>query len=461
MEFLLIVYSICSKPNSMAACLKSEKILNMKPNQNNYKKRLVIIGGGFAGLNVAKRIDKNLWDVTLVDRNNYHSFPPLFYQVASSGLEPASITFPLRREFTRRSYRGCSFRLGKVMGIDAGKHTVSTKNETIPYDTLVIAAGTTNNFFGIPDLQKHVFTLKSTMEAVRCRNEFLDRLERAAICTDETRRRRLLTFVVIGGGPTGVEIAGALGEMKRYVIKREYPEIDPDSVRVVLVEGSDRLLRTMSEKSSADALVDLGKLMVEVQLQKTMTAYTDGRATFADGSYIDTDTLIWTAGITGVPFQITGAPVEQGRGGRFVVDEYNAVQGVDDIYAIGDIALMETPAYPHGHPQLAQVAIQQGQLLARNLNAKEPRKQFVYRDKGSMATIGRNKAVVDMGKAHLNGWIAWLAWMFVHLLTLLGMRNKTVVLVNWIWGYFTFSTSLRLLFRPARYPLRHYWEAES
>ena len=420
------------------------------------KQKLIIIGGGFGGLNLARRIDKERWDVTIVDRNNFHSFPPLFYQVASSGLEPASISFPLRREVRGRKFRGVTFHMGEVTEINAERHTVHTQFETLHYDKLVLAAGTTNNFFGIPDLHKHVYTLKSTPEAIRCRNEILARLEEASLCPDPERRSRLLTFVVVGGGPAGVEIAGALGEVKRYIIKREYPAIEPDEMRVLLVEGTDALLRAMGPRSSADALKGLEQLLVEVQLGRTMKTYDEGVVTFTDGGTIAAETVIWTAGVTGVPFNITGTDVKASFGNRWEVDEFNQVKGIPDLYAIGDIALMMTPDYPKGHPQVAQTAIQMGRNLARNLSSDKP-KPFKYHDKGSMATIGRNRAVADIGKVHLSGFVAWMAWLFVHLMTLLGMRNRAVVLINWTWNYCTFSTGLRLLMRPERYPLRTHW----
>ncbi len=422
------------------------------------KKKLVIIGGGFAGLNVASKIDKKIYDVVVIDRNNYHSFPPLFYQVASSGLEPASISFPLRREMIRPRYKGCAFHMGEVTEIDFEKHIVHTSVENISYDTLVIAAGTTNNFFNMPDLKKKVYTLKSTSEAIRCRNEILDRLERASVTDKAALRKRLLTFCVVGGGPTGVEIAGAIGEFKRYALKKEYPELDPSDLRIIIIEGNDRLLSSMTPRSSAEAAKALGQLMVEVKTGIMMKSYENGVLSLSDGTAIDTDTVIWTAGVTGVGFTLTGTDVKPSFGGRFEVDEFNAVKGLQDVYAIGDISLHMDEQHPKGLPQVAPVAIQQGRALAWNLNKPEKRKPFAYHDKGSMATVGRNRAVVDIGKVHFNGWFAWLVWMFIHLISLMGMRNKIVVMVNWITGYFTYSSGLRLLLRPGKYPLRHYWE---
>lgn len=421
------------------------------------KKKLVIIGAGFGGLNLARKVDKALYDVVIVDRNNYHSFPPLFYQVASSGLEPSSISFPLRRELRRRAYRGCVFHLGTVKSVDTKAKKVHTSYETINYDLLVVSAGSTNNFFGIEGLRDHVFTIKSTIEAIRCRNELLDRLERASLCRDAEERRRLLTFVVVGGGPAGVEIAGALGEMKRFIVKREYPLLDPSEINVILVEGADALLRAMGQRSSEDALVGLRQLMVDVQLGKTMKSYDGKTLEFADGSSIETYNVVWTAGVMGAEIAFSGDAKVSGPGNRLPVDGFCRVKGLEDVYAIGDIALMTLPDYPKGHPQVAPVAIQQGAFLAEVLNGRAS-KEFEYHDKGSMATIGRNRAVVDMGKMHLSGRGAWLAWLFVHLASLLGMRNRTVVFIDWVWNYFTFSGGLRLLFRPGRYPLRTYWD---
>lgn len=417
------------------------------------KQKLVILGAGFAGLSLAKHIDASKYDVAIVDRRNYHSFPPLFYQVASSGLAPSNIAFPIRHELRRRSLRDITFHYGKVTEIDMAHRELCTQYEHIPFDHLVIAAGTTNNFFGISGLDERVYTMKTVPEAVRTRNAVLGHLERASVEKDPDVRRRLLTFVVVGGGPAGVEVAGALGEMKRYIVAREYPTISRDDVHVILVEGTDKLLGTMSEKSSTDALDALHQLMVETRLGTTVSHVENDKVTFADGTTLDAATVIWTAGVTGVPFNITGSEVRAGRGGRFAVDEYNRVEGLDRVYAIGDIAAHADERYPRGCPQVAQPAIQQGRTLARNLNAGKFDTPFSYRDKGSMATIGRNRAVVDLSNCHFRGFPAWLMWMAVHLMSLMGMRNRTMVFLNWCLNYFNFGSPLRVLMRPSRLPL--------
>ena len=420
------------------------------------KEKVVVIGGGFAGINFIKRLDKGKYDVVLVDRNNFHSFPPLFYQVASSGLEPASISFPFRREI-RKMKVPAYYHMGEVKTIDIAGRKVVTQYETLHYDRLVIAIGTTNNFFNMTDLYKRVFTIKSTGEAIRCRNEILDRLERASICHSDEERKRLLSFTVIGGGPTGVEVAGALGEMKRYILHREYPSISPEELSITLVEGADRLLHTMSDTASRYALKSLKELSVNVVLNQTMKSYDDNVLTFGDGSTLYSEMVIWTAGVTGGAFVVENGELERGPGNRILVDGFNRVNGHDDIYALGDIALHVNDEYPRGCPQLAQVAIQQARNLASNLNRGKMAKEFAYRDKGSMATIGRNRAVADLKHCQLTGFVAWFVWMFIHLISLLGMRNKLVVLTNWVWAYFSYPTSLRLLFHPSRYPLRARW----
>lgn len=422
------------------------------------RKKIVVIGGGFAGINFVKLIDKRKYKVTLVDRNNYHSFPPLFYQIASSGLDPDSICFPFRREFHKGKAKGAEYRMGDVSRIDMTHRTVVTQFESIAFDYLVIATGTTNNFFGNSQLIERVYTIKSTAQAMRARDEILDRLERASICNDREMRRKLLSFTVVGGGPAGVEIAGALGEMKKYILKRNYPSIPPEDVKITLMEGSGRLLGAMSEKSQTDSARYLQQLMVDVCLGHIMKDFRDNIVTLDNGEKFYSGMLIWTAGVTGTPIPFDSEDISPVHGGRFQVDAFNRVEGLDNtVFAIGDICIMQTDNYPNGHPQLAQVAIQQGRNLAKNLNAGEFEHQFVYHDKGTMATVGRNRAVADVGKTHLSGFIAWLAWMFVHLMSILGMRNKINVLINWIWNYCSYATSLRILLAPSRYPLRWKW----
>lgn len=412
------------------------------------RENIVIIGGGFAGLNLLRKLDKNKYSVTLIDRFNYHSFPPLFYQIASAGIDPSGISYPLRREMRHYTKEEARFDMGDVRSIDTVNKIVTTDRQQLSYNKLVIAAGTTNNFFGIKGLEEKVYTLKTTEESLRLRNDILERLELAAIQPDREKQREMLRFVVVGGGPAGVEIAGALGEMKRFIIPREYPRINRDDLSITIVEGSGKLLGTMSEKSSRQAKEYLEKLMVDVELGKTVKNYENGSLECADGVKFDASMVIWTAGITTVGFDISGSEIEYGRGHRIIVDEFNKVKGTDDIFALGDICIMTgDPAFPGGHPQLAQVAIQQAKNLARNLNSGNFKKSFRYHDKGSMATVGRNRAVVDLPRFHFGGPLAWLTWMFIHLISIMGFRNKTTVLINWIWAYFTYGTAMRLLFK--------------
>lgn len=415
---------------------------------------IVIIGGGFAGLNLVKKLDKNKFRIMVVDRNNFHSFPPLFYQVASSSLASANICFPFRRELIK--HKNVSYHMGHVKEIDLKAKTVSTSYETLSYDRLIIAAGSRSNYFGMNELAHMTYGIKTVSQAAHTRDEIIDRLERGAIEKDPVRRRELLSFLVVGGGPSGVEMAGALGEMKKFILKKEYPELSPDDVRITLVEGTGKLLGAMKEKSSAKALKYLKDLLVDVRLNTTMKDYSDKYVTFGDGTKEYWETVIWTAGVTGEP--MPGLPIESmGRGGRIMVDTFNRVKGLEDVMAVGDIALMECDAFPHGHPQMAQPAIQQASNLAKNLNEGSFIHEFTYHDKGSMATIGKNRAVADLPGSSYSGMVAWMMWMMIHLLSILGMRNKVTVLLNWVWNYFNYSTSLRLLLRPTKYPLRRHW----
>lgn len=419
------------------------------------KKSVIIIGGGFAGLTLLRKLDKRKYRVVLVDKNNFHGFPPLFYQIASCGLDAGSISFPFRRELRKGRAKGAEYRLGQVTDINAAEQTVSTQYETIHYDILVLAAGTTNNFFGNPDLIKKVYTLKSASEAQRIRDEVLQRLERASLEPDAEKRKQLLSFTVIGGGATGVEVAGALGEMKRYIIPREYTAIPASEVKITIVEGTGSLLGAMSRNAQSKACEYLGKLGVDVVLNHFLKSYEGHTALLDNGAEIPSGMVIWTAGIVANSFNFTGFSPALARGGRIKVDSRNLADGSNNIYVVGDMAYMSTDRYPSGHPQLAQVAIQQSINLARNLNRKlEDSTPFVYRDKGTMATVGRNMAVADLKSVKLSGRLAWMVWMFIHLISILGMRNKLTVLINWIWAYCTYSTSLRQLIYQDEYPLR-------
>lgn len=416
--------------------------------------KIIVIGGGFAGLNLVKYLDKDKFQVKLIDRDNFHCFPPLFYQIASSSLASANICFPFRREF--KKYKNVAYHMGHVKDIDLESKRVVTSYETLEYDRLVIAAGSANNYFGMDKLSESTFGIKTVAQAAHTRDEIIDRLERGAICKDAARRRELLSFLVVGGGPAGVEIAGALGEMKKYVLPKEYPDIDPEEVRITLVEGTGKLLGAMRGKSSERAEQYLRDLHVDVRLNTLLKDYEDKRVTFRDGSTEYWETVIWTAGVKGEP--IPGLPADcMGHGGRIAVDEFNRLPGHPEVMAIGDIAVMYTDDYPKGHPQMAQPAIQQAKNLARNLNCGEFRYPFRYKDKGSMATVGKNRAVADLTTVSLGGFPAWFIWMAIHLLLLLGMRNKVTVLLNWVWNYFTNSTTLRLRLLPAKYPLRRHW----
>lgn len=418
--------------------------------------RIVIIGGGFAGLNLVKYLDKDKYQIDLIDRDNFHCFPPLFYQVASSGLAPENICFPFRRELLKR--RNVSYHMGHVKDIDLENKKVTTSYETLDYDRLVIAAGSANNYFGNDELYKTTFGIKTISQAAHTRDEIIDRLERASICDDAERRKQLLSFLVVGGGPAGVEIAGSIGEMKKYVLPKEYPDLNPDELKITLVEGAGKLLGAMSEKSSQKAYDYLTKdLLVEVRLNTLLKDYSDKIVTFGDGSKEYWETVVWTAGVKGEP--MPGLPEDcVGRGGRIPVDKFNRMLGHEaDVMAVGDIACMVCEDYPHGHPQMAQPAIQQAKNLAANLNRGEFKTEFKYHDKGSMATVGKNRAVADLKWGSLSGFIAWFAWMAIHLLSLLGMRNKVTVFLNWIWNYFTYSSSLRLRLLPTKYPLRRHW----
>ena len=411
------------------------------------KKRVVIVGGGFGGLKLANKLRNSDFQVVLVDRNNYHQFPPLIYQIASAGIEPSSISFPFRKIFQKRS--NFFFRMAEVRSVFPEQNILQTSIGKVRYDYLVLAAGTTTNFFGNKNVEEHAIPMKNVSEAMGLRNALLENFERALTCASETERQELLNVVIVGGGATGVEVAGALSEMKNHVLPKDYPDMPSSLMNIYLIEAGTRLLPAMSEQTSQHVLNYLRKMGVNVLLNKMVTDYDHHRVILKDGSQIATRTFIWVSGVAAE--KITNLDGEHlGRGARIIVDEHNRVKGFDNIFSIGDQCIMPEgdPNYPGGHPQLAQVAIQQGKLLARNLKAQEKGKSlkpFRYRNLGAMATVGRNRAVAEFSTMKMAGFWAWIMWLVVHLRSILGIRNKSIVLFNWVWNYFSYAQSLRFI----------------
>jgi NADH:quinone reductase (non-electrogenic) len=412
--------------------------------------KVVIAGAGFGGLRLARKLNnKPGIEVILVDRVNYHQFQPLFYQVATAGLDASNISFPLRKVFHKS--KNVRIRLAELKEIITAENKIITSKEEIEYDILVLALGTETNFFGNPQLIDNAFPMKSTVEALQLRHKLISNFEEALLVKGPAELQRLMNIVVVGGGPTGVELSGALAGMKSYVLPKDYPELDFSKMNIYLLEGNDRTLATMSEKSSADSLRYLKKLGVIVNTKTIVSNYDGNNVQLKDGSIIPAKTVIWTAGVTGaVPDGLDRSLIA--RGNRLIVDRQNKLKNFSNIYVLGDLAYMETPKYPHGHPQLASVAIQQGTTLAKNLIKLQRNDtkllKFKYYDKGTMATVGRNLAVVDIPKPklHFGGFIAWFIWMSLHLMLILGVKNRFFVFCNWLYNYFTYDQSLRLIF---------------
>jgi NADH dehydrogenase len=410
--------------------------------------KVVIIGGGFGGIELAKKLKEKEVHVLMLDRHNYHTFQPLLYQVASGGLEADSIAFPLRKIF--KNQYNFLFRNTEVTTINPEQKVIDTTIGNIAYDYLVIATGSDTNYFGSKELQHYTMPMKTIPEALNLRSMILQNLEEALIETDPQKREALLNFVIVGGGPTGVELSGAVAELKKHVLANDYPELDISSINIYLIEGSPVVLGPMSERSQHDAKRFLEEMGVSVINNARVLNYDGETLSVSTGQKIRSKNVIWSAGVAGQV--IPGLAQESvGRGNRIIVDEVNRVQGYADIFAVGDVALMSTEDYPNGHPGVAPVAQQQGKHLAKNLLHiinKEKTEPFKYFDKGSMATVGRNRAVVDIGKIHFHGIFAWFIWMFVHLMSLAGFRNKAVTFVNWIWSYFSYDRGTRLIIRP-------------
>lgn len=417
--------------------------------QRNQKKRVVIVGGGLGGLRLAEDLYGSGMQVVLIDKNNFHQFPPLIYQIASAGIDPSSISFPFRQIFRKR--KDFYFRMAEARMVDTEKKILQTSIGKIDYDYLVLAAGATTNFFGNKNIEEWAIPMKTVPEAMGLRNALLSNFERALTCATEEERQELLNVVIVGGGATGVEIAGALAEMRRYVIPYDYPDMDSSLMHIYLIEAGDRLLAGLSQESSQKAYEFLKSMGVDIQFGKMVTDYRDHKVVMKDGTEIPTRTFLWVSGIRANA--MPGIDESHlGRGFRFKVDEYNRIPGVEDVFAIGDQCLQTSDAtYPNGHPQVAQVAIQQAKNLAKNLKLinqgadSSELTAFRYKNLGSMATIGRNKAVVEIGKFRSQGFFAWVLWLVVHLRSILGVKNKVMVLLNWLWKYVSYNDSIRMI----------------
>lgn len=421
----------------------------MKANiEHTDKKRVVIVGGGLGGLELAFKLVGSDFQVVLVDKNNYHQFPPLIYQVASAGLEPSSISFPFRRLF--QGQKDFFFRMAEVKAVDAAGKKIATSVGDIHYDYLVLAAGARTNFFGNKEIEAATLPMKSVSEAMRLRNTILRNLEKAETEEDPVRRQALMNIVVVGGGASGVEIAGAVAEMKKNILARDYPDLDASQMHIYLVNAGKRLLAAMDPVSSARAERDLKELHVHIRQPQFATEYKDGILKTSAGLEIPARTVIWVSGICANT--IEGLPAESlGHAGRILTDRFCRVKGVQDVFAIGDQSLIEGDEdYPLGHPQLAQVAMQQAKTVAENLKAAQKGlagKPFKYRNLGVMATIGRNHAVAEIGGRKFGGFAAWVLWLVVHLRSILGVKNKAFILLNWVWNYLNYKQSLRLILK--------------
>ncbi|MBT8185916.1 MAG: NAD(P)/FAD-dependent oxidoreductase [Eudoraea sp.] len=413
------------------------------------KSRIVIIGGGFAGISLAKRLGDLDAQIVMIDKQNYHTFQPLLYQVSTGGLEPDSIAYPLRKILKR--LKNFHFRWATVQRIDPENSRIHTDIGDLEYDYLVLATGTKTNFFGNEQIKAHSLPMKTVPQSLNIRSYMLQNFEKADNSEDAEERRALMNFSIIGAGPTGVELAGAFAELKKHVFPKDYRHLNIDEMEIHLFEGADRVLQPMTAHASKKAKQFLEKMGVQIHLNSRVTAYNGEAMTTADGFKMRTRNFIWTAGVTGAAVKGLSQHKLQERANRFKVNEFNQLEGYDRIFAIGDVAFMPTASYPEGHPQMAQPAIQQGNLLAENfkrMHKDQAMKPFKYKNKGVMATIGRNKAVVDLPTISFGGFFAWFIWMFVHLMALVGFRNRVIVFFNWVYNYINYDKAARLIVRP-------------
>lgn len=413
--------------------------------------RVVIVGGGFGGIRlITKLVKTDRFQVVLVDKRNYHTFQPLLYQVSSAGLDAGTIAYPLRKTVKKKTNLAF-FRMGEALSIDAENQVLNLTIGQINYDYLVIATGSKTNFFGNQQIEQNALRMKSVPQALNIRSLILENFEEATITTDKKKRKALLNFVIAGAGPTGVELSGAIAEIRRNVVPRDYIDMDPNEIHIHLIEGQDKVLAPMSEKSSENAQKALEKMNVEIHLGEMVESYDGKTVKTKSGLSFDTETFIWTAGVTGAPIPGLKEEALVNGANRYQVNVFNQVQGYENVFAIGDIALMQNENYPKGHPMVAQPAIQQGTHLAENLVRildEEKLKPFDYNDKGTMATIGRNKAVVDLKNSHFSGFFAWFIWMFVHLWFLVGFRNRVGTFLSWTYRYINYDRASRLIMRP-------------
>ena len=413
---------------------------------NNNRQRVVIIGAGFAGLRIARDLNDTQYEVFLIDKHNYHQFQPLMYQVATARLEPSSISFPLRKVFQHT--KNVNIRVAEVQRVDTGKKILYTTVGEIAYDRLIVALGCTTNYFGNTRIQSHSFPMKSVPQAMALRNRILQTFE-DTIEAGPAELQSLLNFVIVGGGPTGVELAGAMSEMKKNVLPKDYPGVDFSRLNIYLLEGSPNTLNAMSDPSKVKSRQYLESLGVIVRTNTVVEDYDGNTVTLKGGETIAAKNLIWAAGVTGNLLE--GIPAtSMVRGNRLKTNRYGEVEGLDGVYAVGDIAYMETPKYPNGHPQLANVALAQAGNLSCNFKRElkgQPRKEFEYHNKGTMATVGKRKAVVDLPGFHFQGFFAWLTWMFVHLMLILSVKNKLIIFLNWMMSYFANDSTLRLMLK--------------